>query len=532
MTTFSHEYTDDVVRFANATLAGNRVAVFIVCYRAEKHIEGVLDRIPDWVARSLAEVFLIDDSSGDATVARASGAAWSAASAPLKIFSTPYNQGYGGNQRLGYLYAIEQGFDIVVLLHGDGQYAPEFLPEILAEYSRPGGADAVYGSRFLNRFGSLRGGMPLYKFLGNRVLTWLQNRIIGSNLSEMHSGYRSYRTAALRRVPFELNSAGFDFDSDIIIQFTAAGLTIREVPIPTFYGDEICRVDGLKYAWACLKSACQYRLMQAEIFYNPRFDIPTRGRKYTIKSSPNTVHHHARQAAVAPGAEVLDFGGGDGSAVSLHHADRGARVTVLDQFITVNDEIGQRAADHERLRRISADLNDDWPAAVGGTRFDAVFALDVLEHLISPEQAAARLFEVMKPGGKLYASTGNIAYFVIRAIHLLGQFNYGRRGILDLTHTRLFTLSSFRRLLTNAGFRIDAVLAFGPPIADLSSSTNGVLTVLDRFSAWCARTWKGLFGYQILIEATRPDSVHDLMKQTFQEQRRPGSGVAPENRVS
>jgi glycosyltransferase involved in cell wall biosynthesis len=516
---FAHSYSDEITRLANATLENNRVAVFIVSYHAENHIESVLGRIPDWVASSLAEVFIIDDSSKDATVAKASRAQWGETRAPLKVFTTPYNQGYGGNQRLGYLYAISQNFDIVVLLHGDGQYAPEFLPEILAEYSRPEGADAVYGSRFLTKLGSLKGGMPLYKFVGNRILTWLQNRIIGSNLSEMHSGYRSYRTSALSKVPFESNSLGFDFDSDIIIQFTAAGLKIREVPIPTFYGDEICRVNGLKYAWACIKSACQYRLMQAEIFYNPKFDIPNRARKYTIKVSPHSVHHYARQAPIAAGAELLDLGGGDGSAVSLHHADRGVRVTVVDQYISVADEVGERAASHPNLQRVSADLNADWTLATGETRFNAVFALDVLEHLISPELAVRRIFSVMEPGGKFYASTGNIAYFVIRIIHMIGHFNYGRRGILDLTHTRLFTLSSFRRLIRNAGFRIDSISCFGPPIADLSQAQGGILPLLDSLAARMAQAWKGVFGYQIMIQATRPASVEDLMEQTFQDRR-------------
>ena len=287
-------YSAETIELATRTLTENRVAIFIVCYVAEHHIERVLSRIPDWVAKVLVEVFVVDDSSQDETVQRAVNSAWAASNGPLRVFQTPYNQGYGGNQRLGYLYAIARGFDIVVLLHGDGQYAPESLPDILAEYSRPSGADAVYGSRFLTRWGALKGGMPLYRFVGNRVLTGLQNRIIGTHLSEMHCGYRSYRTAALKKVPFYANSLGFDFDADIIIQFAAAGLTIREVPVPTYYGDEICRVNGVKYAWACIRAACQYRLMQLEIFYDPKFDIQKRVRKYIIKESPTSLQYFIR----------------------------------------------------------------------------------------------------------------------------------------------------------------------------------------------------------------------------------------------
>jgi glycosyltransferase involved in cell wall biosynthesis len=515
----SFQYDAETVQLAKRTLVENRIGIFIVSYNAEQHIEHVLSRIPSWVASGLHEVYIIDDSSKDSTVQRAVAAEWAQSHCPLNVFRTPYNQGYGGNQRLGYLYAIQRGLGIVVLLHGDGQYAPESLPGILAEYSRSPGVDAVYGSRFMTRFGALRGRMPLYKFAGNQILTRLQNLIIGTHLSEMHSGYRSYRLSALQRVPFQVNSLGFDFDSDIIIQFAAAGLTIREVPIPTFYGNEICRVNGIKYAWACIVAACQYRLMQLEIFYNPKFDIPTRARKYTIKSSATTLHHHMRSLPIPAGSALLDLGGGDGSAVGIAHADRGVSLTVADQFVEVDDAAGQRAARHANMHRIAVDLDADWPIIVGTKKFSNVFVLDVLEHMKSPERLAQQVFAVMEPGGKLYASTGNIAFWVIRGIHLFGHFNYGRRGILDLTHTRLFTVSSFRRLLRNAGFQINSTRCFGPPVADLTSRHSGLLKFIDRTFYFLARIWPGLFGYQILIEATRPDSVETLMARTFQNQR-------------
>jgi glycosyltransferase involved in cell wall biosynthesis len=515
----SRTCSDEVCRLATRTLDESRVAVFIVCYDAERHIEDVLGRIPDWIAAKLAEVFVIDDSSSDATVQKGVAIEWSKASTPLRIFKTPYNQGYGGNQRLGFLYSISSEFDIVVLLHGDGQYAPEFLPDILAEYSRPNGADAVYGSRFLVRWDAIKGGMPLYKFIGNRILTRIQNKLIGTNLSELHSGYRSYRTAALKRIPFQLNNLGFDFDSDIIIQFFAAGLNIREVAIPTYYGDEICHVNGLKYAWACVLAAIQFRLMQLEIFYGPKFDIRRRARKYIVKNSPTSLHHGIRQLPIEPGSALLDVGGGDGTAVGLAHANRGVNLVVVDQFISMDDDDGKRAAAHPNLSRIAADLDGDWPRELGERRFDTVFVLDVLEHIKVPERAAQQIFNVMKPGARLYASTGNIAFWVIRCMLVLGVFNYGRRGILDLTHTRLFTVVSFQRLLRNAGFRIDSVKCYGPPIEDLSQGDSWLLKFLDRSSALLAKVWPGLFGYQILIEATRPDSIETLMQETFVDRR-------------
>ena len=201
-------------------LGNNRVAVFIVAYNAEKHIESVLGRIPEFIARNLAEIYIIDDSSADGTLRVARELSWPPEYAPLRIYRTPYNQGYGGNQKLGYAYALQNNFDVVILLHGDGQYAPESLPDIIAPYLD--GYDAVFGSRFLGKGKARKGGMPLYKWLGNRILTSMQNRLLGSRMSEMHSGYRSYRVDALRHIPFAYNANDFHFDAEIILQLHEA----------------------------------------------------------------------------------------------------------------------------------------------------------------------------------------------------------------------------------------------------------------------------------------------------------------------
>jgi glycosyltransferase involved in cell wall biosynthesis len=497
--------SNHIEELARRTLEENRVAIFIVAYNAERHIEMVLKRIPDWIAERLAEIFIIDDHSSDNTVAVAGKVDWPPNYAPLNTFRTPYNQGYGGNQRLGYLYAIEQGIDIVVLLHGDGQYAPEALPHILAPYAK--GADAVFGSRFINPRDAIKGGMPLYKWIGNRILTRTQNLILGARMSEMHSGYRSYRTSVLRCIPFTSNSLGFDFDADIIVQLHAAGFRITEVPIPTYYGDEICHVNGLRYAWQCVKTAVKFRLMQFEIFYDPKFDIRRqKPRIYTTKHAPTTLHYFIRHLPLAPGSSLIDVGGGDGEAVSLSFAERGIDVTCIDQFPDIEDL---------RINQYSVDLDEPWEHQFKAKQYDTAVALDVLEHLKTPEQGVAEIFKYLKRDGKLYASTGNVAFLPIRLALLLGWFNYGRRGILDLTHRRLFTVSSFRRLLKNAGFRIDRVIGFGPPLADLADEGSRFVKLVDRALAWLARMWPGLFAFQILLVCTRTDSPANLMQQTF-----------------
>jgi glycosyltransferase involved in cell wall biosynthesis len=197
----------------------------------------------------------------------------------ITVLRTPENQGYGGNQKLGYRYAIDNGFDIVALVHGDGQYAPEKLPALLAPFTH-NEAEAVFGSRMIDKRAARQGGMPAYKWIGNQILTIFQNKMLGTNLSEFHSGYRLYSTAALAQIPFEKNTNDFHFDTEIIIQFVLRKMRIAELPIPTFYGDEVCHVNGMKYAWDVFRSTVKARLCDIHLF--------TIGSSTSIRTAPAT----------------------------------------------------------------------------------------------------------------------------------------------------------------------------------------------------------------------------------------------------
>src|SRR4029077_13923165 len=135
-------------------------------------------------------------------------------------------------------------------------------------------ADAVFGSRMMTPGAALAGGMPLYKYLGNRVLTNAENALLGTSLSEFHSGYRVYSCHALKQIPFQKNTHDFHFDTQIIIQFHAAGFRIVEKPIPTYYGDEICRVNGIKYAKDVVKSVLEYELHELGLQHHPEYEVP------------------------------------------------------------------------------------------------------------------------------------------------------------------------------------------------------------------------------------------------------------------
>jgi glycosyltransferase involved in cell wall biosynthesis len=239
-----------------------KIGILVVAYNAESTLRSVLHRIPTPIWEKIEEVFVFDDSSQDRTTEVGKAMEEHKLFAgKLKVYKNPVNLMYGGNQRKGYKYAIERGLDIVVLLHGDGQYAPEVMQDLLTPLET-GQADMVMGSRMMVKGAALRGNMPMYKYLGNKVLTFMENRLIGTRLSEFHSGYRAYSVHALRNIPLDEMTHNWHFDTQIILQFLKRGYRIREVPIPTYYGDEICRVNGIPYAMNCVRETFKYALKE------------------------------------------------------------------------------------------------------------------------------------------------------------------------------------------------------------------------------------------------------------------------------
>lgn len=495
--------TPDEVATGIEVARTQRVAVFVVAYNAESHIRATLRRIPASLLEHLESIYVIDDSSRDDTtvVARA----LQAEIPILEVFRTPYNQGYGGNQKLGYQYASRRGFDVVVLLHGDGQYAPEFLPRLLAPFADPATA-AVFGSRMMVPGAARRGGMPAYKLVGNKVLTAVENRMLKAGLSEFHSGYRAYRVSALERVPFQYNTNDFHFDTEIIVQLLAKEMRIVEVPIPTYYGDEICHVEGVPYALDCIGTVMRSRANRYHLVYHPKFDV-FGSDDYVFKAAPSTVHQHVLGRAWTGGERVLELGAGHGEVGRALH-EKGVRVVATDVL---------RPDREFPFPYLEADLDEPFAEhvqeALDGPA-DTVVALDVLEHLLRPEATLQEIRRTMKPGATLVASTGNVAFVLVRIMLLFGFFNYGKKGILDLTHTRLFTVRSFCRTLEGEGFRVDSVRGFGPPVRDMVGDT-ALLRLIDGVAALLARVWPNLFAYQMLVEATRLDDVDSLLDRTL-----------------
>ena len=199
------------------------VVVVMPAYNAELTLADTAALIPTLVDK----VLLVDDASADGTVRVAEELG-------LEVVRHAQNRGYGGNQKTCYRTALQMGADIVVMLHPDGQYDPQLIPQMIAPIAT-GEADMVLASRMLQPGGARAGGMPWWKRLANRGLTCLENLALGQELSEAHTGYRAYSRAFLTTIPWQDNADGFVFDTQVIFQAFEHGMRVAEVPVRTSY---------------------------------------------------------------------------------------------------------------------------------------------------------------------------------------------------------------------------------------------------------------------------------------------------------
>jgi SAM-dependent methyltransferase len=471
-----------------------RIGVLVVAYNASSTLVSTLERLPEAFRRRVDHVLVSDDCSQDDTyevgVRFANGN-----TLPMTVIRHEQNLGYGGNQKAGYEWAISHGLDIVVLLHGDGQYAPECIEDLVTPLVS-GEADAVFGSRMMVKGGARAGGMPAYKFVGNRILTAFQNKMVGLDLSEWHSGYRAYRVDALAALDLDSYTDDFDFDTEIILGLHTQHRRIVEVPIPTYYGDEICYVNGLAYARNVAKDVVRYRASQ--MGFGEGHEASSTA--YDLKPSPHSSHGvlldwlDSRDTG-----KVLDVGCSDGGFGSLAR-ELGHHVTGVD--LLEHPGVTQRL-DAFHVADLNAGLPDDLPS-----QFDTVVAGDVLEHVIDPLGLLQQLGDRLTPRGEVLVSIPNFGHWYPRARVAAGRFDYDQRGPLDHGHVRFFTRRSFEKLVDRAGMRIVERVTVGSPVdvlerADVSDGLLRVargVAVADRAAT---RAWPTLFGYQLLYRLER-----------------------------
>ena len=230
---------------------GRKVTLVLPAYQAAATLEKTIRDVPIGV---VDEFILVDDASSDETIEVGKKLG-------LKTFRHPENRGYGGNQKTCYNLALASGADIIVMLHPDYQYEPKLVP-VMAHMIASGVYDVVLGSRILGN-GALKGGMPLYKYVSNRVLTAIENILIGQKLSEYHTGYRAFSRETLQAVSWESNSEDFIFDNQILVQFEMQGFRFGEVSCPTKYSPESSSIGfqrSAQYGLGVLWTAIQFRL--------------------------------------------------------------------------------------------------------------------------------------------------------------------------------------------------------------------------------------------------------------------------------
>ena len=229
-----------------------KVVLVMPAYNAAETLQQTWREIP---AGYIDETILVDDASRDDTVAiaRALG---------IRVLEHARNRGYGGNQKTCYREALERGADVVVMLHPDYQYDPRLVPMMLLPLQL-GSLDVMLGSRVRTRRECLESGMPLYKYLGNRLLTLIENVCLGQNMGEFHSGFRAYRREVLETIPFERFSDDFVFDSQFLVSAIDAGFRVGEIPVPVRYMPEASSIGfqrSVRYGFGTLAAVAQFQL--------------------------------------------------------------------------------------------------------------------------------------------------------------------------------------------------------------------------------------------------------------------------------
>jgi 2-polyprenyl-3-methyl-5-hydroxy-6-metoxy-1,4-benzoquinol methylase len=334
--------------------------------------------------------------------------------------------------------------------------------------------------------GPLNGGMPLYKYLGNRALSAIENKVLGLNLTEFHSGYRAYNVHALKQIELDKMTDDFHFDTEIIIKLRHQNFRIKEVPIPTFYGDEVCHVNGMRYAKDVLRALYRYTATVRSVRAYPEYQeyfVP-----YPVKQSLYSSHYYASRLA-GTGHRILDVNRGDGTfGAQLKRA--GNTVTGLGAGPDLEHGLGAVSA--------------------SGETFERVLVLDTIEHLRDPSRLLEDCRRLLAERGRLIVSVPNVANITVRFALSFGRFPYSDRGILDWSHLRFFTKRSLRRLLTKHGYRIAEEHHTIMPLERIIplKATSPVLRFGSHLLRMLIALAPGLFAYEIVVAAE-----HDASRQ-------------------
>jgi 2-polyprenyl-3-methyl-5-hydroxy-6-metoxy-1,4-benzoquinol methylase len=431
-----------------------------------------VERLPDAVARHLAEIAVLVGSPPGAAAESPRLSALSRRFANLRVHADPRRYGFGGRRKIALEYALAGAFDHVLLLDPDEEAPPEELARLWAAAlgDEAQAVVAVHAGERARR----------------AAARWLHARVLGTSLGDWASSYRLYSCAALRRVPFHLDSDDRRFDTEILIQLRALGAVVREVAL-----DRPGRDHDFSIARS-LACAVDYRLHQLHVTRRGRY-LVDRDVRYTLKRHPSSSHAQILDA-IRPGSRVLDLGCSQGLLAEPLRA-KGVRVVGVDSGPPAGVS-GALEAYHQRDLEQPLVLPE-------GRAFDYVVVADVIEHVVRRVELLKSVRRHLRSDGRLLISTPNIAIWFYRLSLAAGRFEYGPRGILDETHVHLFTRATFRREVESAGFKILRERVTGLPFEVVFESTGRSRLVRALASGYhaLARLWPEMFAYQFLFEA-------------------------------
>ena len=486
-----------------------RILVFVPCYNVAKFLAKTLERVPSLDPLFSWNLLIVDDGSIDDTSLIAQSFLKNESYmksrniSDIVLLSHKKNLGYGEVQKSAIDYAVEHKYDHAIMLHGDGQYAPEHLNRFSGELSK--GADVVFGSRMGDIKGAFKGGMPVYKIIGNHILTTMQNFLLKSNLSEFHSGYRGYNVRWLETIPYRFNAHDFSFDTDLLIQAIMSKSKVIEFNIPTFYGEEECNVPGLKYAAKVIKVSLKARLYKLNFVLDRRFE-GLLNEHYGSDQDTTELHQRA-SLMITNDTRILDIGCGAGGLLNILEKQRHCEALGIDKTPTTDPRI--RCADI---------MSDKFEFSEEEKSVDGVTCLEVIEHLSDPEVFVEKLAAAYStsPTKEFIFSTPNIAHWSIRLMLLFGVFSYGRRGILDKTHMRLFSRNSFLKLLKVHGFKVSTISPIGLPWEKILGNVilNKIFYKLEKIAMWIAPK---VFAFQFVFKCgppEKPENFREVFKKS------------------
>lgn len=480
-----------------------KILIFISAYTSKQQIETVIKKLPKEIyTKHHVEILIIDDSLNKSTFNKAHSFKLSDFECKMTILFNPNPLGYGGNAKLGLWYMLKNNFDIIVFLSANEVLISEKINEFIDPIINKS-IDAVIGTRFI-KYRQTK--IPRFRFIANKFLTKIQNFFLKTDFSELHSIYRAYSKEIIKKIPFQNNTNEVHFDSQMIIQLILAKANIIELPIPYEYNDKENRIKGRKFFFKVIADLFKLKLHSISILYQRNFDINLTDFYYSAKLGYASSHSYAI-VRVNSNSSVIDIGCNNG-LIARELKNKNCIVDGIDYLDAGN------VGNFDNFTKLDLNEAEKMPKL---NKYDFILLLDIIEHLNNPEEFMDILRE--KSGRKyptVILTTPNIAFFIIRLNLLLSNFNYGKQGILDLTHKRLFTFTTIQDLCKQSGYKIVKVRGIPAPFPK-AFGKNIFSKMLLKLNIFLIHLSKSIFSYQIYLEVVPTPVVDELLSYSIEE---------------